>query len=86
MSTFLSLLTAQTLTTAFLAVVLWSLYARFRQGFNRWWAWAWTSSAVFLAAGRMGFCFESAAECFVRGGCGSVVFAARAGEAVLDGV
>ena len=53
MDTFLSLLTAQTLTTVFLAVVLWSLYAQFRQGFNRWWAWAWTSSAVFLALCRI---------------------------------
>ena len=54
MNTFLSLLTAQTLTTVFLAVVLWSLYARFRrQEINRWWAWAWTSSAVFLALCRI---------------------------------
>jgi len=53
LNTFLSLLTAQTYTTLFLAVVLWSLYARLRrQDFTRWWAWAWTSSAVFLALGR----------------------------------
>jgi PAS domain S-box-containing protein len=51
---FLSLLTAQILTTVFLAVVLWALYARLRrQAFNRWWAWAWTSSAVFLGLGRI---------------------------------
>jgi PAS domain S-box-containing protein len=53
LNTFLLLLTAQTYTTLFLAMVLWSLYARLRrQEFTRWWAWAWTSSAVCLALGR----------------------------------
>jgi PAS domain S-box-containing protein len=41
------------LVTIFLAVLLWSLYRHFqRQEFNRWWAWAWTSSAIFLSVGR----------------------------------
>jgi PAS domain S-box-containing protein len=46
------MLTAQTLVTAFLAVLLWSLNRRLqRPEFNRWWVSAWTSSAVFLALG-----------------------------------
>jgi PAS domain S-box-containing protein len=54
LNTFLSLLTAQTLVTAFLAVLLWSLNRRLqRPEFNRWWVSAWTSSAVFLALGTL---------------------------------
>jgi PAS domain S-box-containing protein len=41
----------QLLITIFLAVLLWALYLRLRKvEFFRWWAWAWTCSAVFLAA------------------------------------
>src|ERR1700720_4348569 len=39
------------LITIFLAVLLWALYQRLRKvEFFRWWAWAWTSSSLFLAA------------------------------------
>jgi two-component system, NarL family, sensor kinase len=42
---------AQLLITIFLVVLLWALYQRLRgMTFFRWWAWAWTSSALFLAA------------------------------------
>lgn len=41
----------QLLITIFLAVLLWALYQRLRKvDFFRWWAWAWTCSAIFLAA------------------------------------
>ena len=41
----------QLLITIFLAVLLWALYQRLRRvEFFRWWAWAWTCSALFLAA------------------------------------
>jgi two-component system NarL family sensor kinase len=41
----------QLLITIFLAVLLWALYQRLRKvEFFRWWAWAWTCSAMFLAA------------------------------------
>jgi two-component system NarL family sensor kinase len=41
----------QLLITIFLAILLWALYQRLRKlEFFRWWAWAWTCSAVFLAA------------------------------------
>jgi two-component system NarL family sensor kinase len=41
----------QLLITIFLAVLLWALYQRVRKvEFFRWWAWAWTCSALFLAA------------------------------------
>jgi PAS domain S-box-containing protein len=41
----------QLLITIFLAVLLWALYQRLKKvEFFRWWAWAWTSSALFLAA------------------------------------
>ena len=41
----------QVLITIFLAVLLWALYQRLRKTeFFRWWAWAWTCSALFLAA------------------------------------
>ena len=41
----------QLLITIFLAVLLWALYQRLRKvEFFRWWAWAWTCSADFLAA------------------------------------
>ena len=76
MNIFLSLLTAQTFTTLFLAVVLWSLYARLRrQEFTRWWAWAWTSSAVFLALGRTVLTLETE-SILLRG---SVMLAAMLG-------
>ncbi|HUL33289.1 MAG TPA: PAS domain S-box protein [Candidatus Eisenbacteria bacterium] len=40
----------QLLITIFLAILLWALYQRLRKfEFFRWWAWAWTSSALFLA-------------------------------------
>jgi two-component system, NarL family, sensor kinase len=42
----------QLLVTTFLVALLWSLYARLRkQDFFRWWAWAWTASAAYLALG-----------------------------------
>ncbi len=67
MNTFLSLLPAQTLVTVFLAVLLWSL-SRHLQGqeFNRWWAWAWTSSAVFLVVAQIQVSLNTA-PAFVRG-------------------
>jgi PAS domain S-box-containing protein len=41
----------QLLITIFLAVLLWALYQRLRKvEFFHWWAWAWTCSAIFLAA------------------------------------
>ncbi|HUI51234.1 MAG TPA: PAS domain S-box protein [Terriglobales bacterium] len=41
----------QLLITIFLAVLLWALYQRLREvKFFHWWAWAWTCSALFLAA------------------------------------
>jgi PAS domain S-box-containing protein len=44
----------QLLAAALLSILLWSLHARLhRQEFNRWWASAWTVSALFLAAGRV---------------------------------
>jgi two-component system, NarL family, sensor kinase len=40
----------QLLLTVFLVVFLWALYSRLRRAdFFRWWAWAWTSFAVYLA-------------------------------------
>jgi PAS domain S-box-containing protein len=42
----------QLLVTIFLVVLLWCLYARLRkQEFFRWWAWAWTASAAYMASG-----------------------------------
>jgi PAS domain S-box-containing protein len=39
----------QLLLTVFLVVFLWALYSRLRRAdFFRWWAWAWTSFAVYL--------------------------------------
>jgi two-component system, NarL family, sensor kinase len=39
----------QVLLTAFLVVLLWALYSRLRRAdFFRWWAWAWTSFALYL--------------------------------------
>lgn len=44
----------QLLVTIFLVVLLWCLYARLRkQEFFRWWAWAWTASAAYLAIGAL---------------------------------
>jgi two-component system, NarL family, sensor kinase len=41
----------QLLITIFLAILLWALYQRMREvKFFHWWAWAWTCSALFLAA------------------------------------
>lgn len=41
----------QLLLTLFLVALLWALYSRLQGfGFFRWWAWAWTASAVFLAS------------------------------------
>ena len=41
----------QLLITIFLAILLWALYQRLREvKFFHWWAWAWTCSALFLAA------------------------------------
>jgi PAS domain S-box-containing protein len=49
---------AHLLVTVFLAVLLWSLHARLRrQEFNRWWAGAWTLSALFLIFGRLALAF-----------------------------
>ena len=49
------------LVTIFLAILLWSLYRQLqRQEFNRWWAWAWTSAAIFLTVGRIAVSLESA--------------------------
>jgi PAS domain S-box-containing protein len=46
----------QLLITIFLAVLLWALYQRLRKvEFFRWWAWAWTCSALFLAAAIVSF-------------------------------
>lgn len=40
----------QLLLTVFLVVLLWALYARLHKfEFFRWWAWAWTAFAVYLA-------------------------------------
>ena len=59
MNTFLSLLSAQALVTLFLAAVLWSLSRHLRrQELNRWWAWAWTSSAIFLVVARIAVTLE----------------------------
>jgi two-component system NarL family sensor kinase len=42
----------QLLVTTFLVVLLWCLYSRLRkQELFRWWAWAWTASAAYLALG-----------------------------------
>jgi PAS domain S-box-containing protein len=41
----------QLLLTVFLVVLLWALHGRLRRlDFFRWWAWAWTSFAVYLGA------------------------------------
>jgi PAS domain S-box-containing protein len=39
------------LLTIFLVVLVWSLHARLRNPLTRWWGWAWSASAVFLAVG-----------------------------------
>jgi two-component system, NarL family, sensor kinase len=42
--------TTQLLLTSCLVTLLWALYARLRRfEFFRWWAWAWTSFAIYLA-------------------------------------
>jgi PAS domain S-box-containing protein len=67
LNTFLSLLTAQTLVTVFLAVLLWSLSRHLQgQAFNRWWAWAWTSSAIFLVVAQIQVSLDTA-PALVRG-------------------
>ena len=56
-----TLMSAQALVTAFLAVFLWSLHARTRQReFIRWWAWAWTFTTLYLGAGRIAIEFGRA--------------------------
>jgi PAS domain S-box-containing protein len=46
----------QLLVTTFLVVLLWCLYTRLRkQEFFRWWAWAWTASAAYMATGSLIF-------------------------------
>jgi PAS domain S-box-containing protein len=46
----------QLLVTIFLVVLLWCLYARLRkQEFFRWWAWAWTASAAYMATSSLIF-------------------------------
>lgn len=48
------LISAQMLTTVFLAALLWALHVQLRrQEFNRWWVSAWTLSALFLVFGRL---------------------------------
>ena len=52
------LLSAQMITTAFLAVLLWALHLQLRRHeFNRWWAVAWLMAALFLAVGRLSMAF-----------------------------
>jgi two-component system, NarL family, sensor kinase len=60
----------QLLVTIFLVVLLWCLYARLRkQEFFRWWAWAWTASAAYLATAsailRLGPAWTSTKAVFV---------------------
>ena len=51
----------QLLLTVFLVVFLWALYSRLRRAdFFRWWAWAWTSFAVYLACGALSMQLGSA--------------------------
>ena len=55
------LISAQMLTTAFLAVLIWALHVQLRrQEFNRWWAFAWLMSALFLSVGRLAMAFPAA--------------------------
>lgn len=52
------LISAQMITTAFLAVLLWALHLQLRRHeFNRWWAFAWLMEALFLAVGRVSMAF-----------------------------
>lgn len=54
------LISAQMLTTAFLAALLWALHVQLRrQEVNRWWVWAWTLTALFLTAGRLAMAFPA---------------------------
>ena len=58
METVRTLVSAQLLVTAFLAVLLWALHARLhRAEYNRWWVAAWTTFALFLAVGRLAIPF-----------------------------
>ncbi len=51
----------QLLLTVFLVVFLWALYSRLRRAdFFRWWAWAWTSFAVYLACAALSLQLGSA--------------------------
>jgi len=51
----------QLLLTVFLVVFLWALYSRLRRAdFFRWWAWAWTSFAVYLACAALSMQLGSA--------------------------
>jgi FtsH-binding integral membrane protein len=55
METVRTLVSAQLLVTAFLAVLLWALHSRLHKAeYNRWWVAAWTTFALFLAVGRLG--------------------------------
>lgn len=48
------LISAQMLTTAFLAILLWALHVQLhRQEFNRWWTSAWVLTALFFSVGRL---------------------------------
>lgn len=54
------LISAQMITTVLLAVLLWALHLQLRRHeFNRWWAFAWLMSALFLAVGRLSMAFPA---------------------------
>jgi PAS domain S-box-containing protein len=54
------LISAQMLTTVFLAVLLCALHVQLRrQEFNRWWVGAWSMSALFLTVGRLSMAFPA---------------------------
>ena len=58
METVRTLVSAQLLVTAFLAVLLWALHSRLHKAeYNRWWVAAWTTFALFLAVGRLAIPF-----------------------------
>lgn len=53
-----TLVSAQALVTALLAVLLWSLYSRLRKpAFDWWWAFAWTLAALHLGLGTISLAF-----------------------------
>lgn len=60
METVRTLVSAQLLVTAFLAVLFWALHLRLhRAEYNRWWVAAWTTFALFLAVGRLSLPFPT---------------------------